>query len=554
MFAIQAILSTLILATAPAPQDATLLFITTPNCQYCRQVTPLVKEIADMGYAVETIDASQSADFVRNQLNVSQFPTFLMIAQNRIIDRVVGGDNPITLKPRILYMFERATTSQQKNHEIVQAAFTTPENTTNPILQTNLKTNSPNINSPQINEKQAKIPANISTISTWLASSVKLRVDADNTHSWGTGTIIDTRKGEALILTCGHIFRDSKGQGKIEVHLFGQNSSVKVFGRCLCYDLEIDLALVVIVPPCPVQAVPIAPPQYQITPEQYVWSVGCDSGANPTTREHRILSTNRIGTPLNNLLPFHYIQVSGAPVSGRSGGGLFTENGYLIGVCNTADPVQNDGHFVPPSIIRHLLQSMLLSEIYEKPSLQDNTFTTTPTSTTQNLPTQNLSTQNPKIANPTFTNPIATTPTPNTTISTNSASPNLTKPLAPLKIATPSITTTVASESFAEQGIDEKQQATLDEIKRRQQDGDEVLLIVRSRRNPEMPSEFIRLNGNYNQFLDALTKPEPVANTSSYNPVIFSSHEIPNPKQLPNHSSPTISTTDRQPVSFPVLH
>ncbi|MDR3183753.1 MAG: hypothetical protein LBT89_12695 [Planctomycetaceae bacterium] len=39
--------------------------------------------------------------------------------------------------------------------------------------------------------------------------SVKLRVDAANAHSWGTGTIIDTRSGEALILICGHIFQDS---------------------------------------------------------------------------------------------------------------------------------------------------------------------------------------------------------------------------------------------------------------------------------------------------------------------------------------------------------
>ena len=38
--------------------------------------------------------------------------------------------------------------------------------------------------------------------------------------SLGTGTVIDCRQGEALILTCGHIFRDSAGKGRIEVDLF----------------------------------------------------------------------------------------------------------------------------------------------------------------------------------------------------------------------------------------------------------------------------------------------------------------------------------------------
>ncbi|MDR2757499.1 MAG: trypsin-like peptidase domain-containing protein [Planctomycetaceae bacterium] len=539
MFGIQVILSTFILAAIPAPQEATLLFVTTPGCESCRQAAPLISEITEMGYSVETVDASQHPDLVRNQLKVSQFPTFLMLSHDQIIDRVVGSSNPISLKPRILYMFERAVEPRQKNNEIIQASFVTPSPTpvnitnkitTNPseiskineIPLNNLTNNS--INNPinNLTNNPANNPSkNSETISPWITSSVKLRVDADNTHSWGTGTIIDTRKGEALILTCGHIFRDSQGKGKIEVHLFGQNSSVRVFGRCLCYDLEIDLALVVIVPPCPVQAVPIAPPQYQILAKQRVLSVGCDGGANPTVREHYVLSTNRVGTPRENVLPFHYIQVFGAPVSGRSGGGLFTENGYLIGVCNTADPVQNDGHFVPPQIIRHVLQSMQLSEIYENPSLTDSSLTDS-------------------------------LPVPVTAATINPATQLEPLKLEPLKTAAQPIPITIEPEP--EQARDMKQQlATLDEIKRRKQDGDEVILIVRSRRNPEIPSDVIFLNGTSDQFLDALTKHEPVSDTSSYNPVIFSSHETPNPNLRPLNTSP-VSITDRQPVSFPVLH
>ena len=209
-----------------------------------------------------------------------------------------------------------------------------------------------------------------------IASSVKLRVDGNNGHEWGTGTIIDTRKStdsptgqEALILTCGHIFRESQGKGNVEVHLYGENSIVRVDGVCMYYDLEIDLALVRIAPPGPVRAVPIAPENYRIQPSQQAWSVGCDHGSNPTVRTHQIMSVDRFFKERDNRALFHYVHVSGAPVGGRSGGGLFSAEGYLIGVCNTGDLAANDGHFVPPHMIRHVLDEKGLAFVYQNPSL-----------------------------------------------------------------------------------------------------------------------------------------------------------------------------------------
>ena len=55
---------------------------------------------------------------------------------------------------------------------------------------------------------------------TLIAASVRLRVEDPDGRSCGSGTIIDSRGGEALVLTCGHIFRDSHGKGRIEVDLF----------------------------------------------------------------------------------------------------------------------------------------------------------------------------------------------------------------------------------------------------------------------------------------------------------------------------------------------
>ena len=291
-----------------------------------------------------------------------------------------------------------------------------------------------------------------------ITSSVKLRVDADNEHEWGTGTIIDTRQGKALILTCGHIFRKSQGQGNIEVHLFGENSTVRVFGKCLFYDSEeIDLALVVITHPCPVRAVPIAPDSYRIQPSQQALSVGCDHGGDPTVRTHQIMSLDKISTPREYSVPFHYVQVSGAPVGGRSGGGLFSAEGYLIGVCNSADPARNDGHFVPPHIIRHVLDMMHLTHIHQNPSLGEP---------------QSLQAQ-PVLAALTPLQPMESIP------------------------SVPPAAASVPMPMYAENkgGMSREEQATLEEIIRRKQDGDEVIVIVRSRRNPEIPSDVIVLSG-----------------------------------------------------------
>ena len=339
-------------------------------------------------------------------------------------------------------------------------------------------------------------------LSSPMDSSVKLRVDHASGHCWGTGTIIDTRQGpegqEALILTCGHIFRESQGQGNVEVHLYGENSSVRVYGRCLHYDLEIDLALVIIAPPNPVRAAPIAPEGYQIQPNQQAWSVGCDSGNNPTVQTHQVLSVDRFFKAQDNRKMFYYVHVSGAPVGGRSGGGLFSADGYLIGVCNTGDPTANDGHFVPPHMIRHVLAQTLPQHVYH------------------NLPTP---------APPAL---VALAPlAPIESISHESISHESIAATPPMSIA--SLPEPIVADNFADNrdSMSLEERASLEEIERRIQDGDEVIVIIRPRRSPESRSDVIRLNDTSSQFLDALVNRQP---------------------QLANQ------TAERQPASFSVRH
>ena len=427
-------------------------------------------------------------------------------------------------------------------------------------------------------------------LTTLISSSVKLRVDDGNGHSWGTGTIIDVRQSphsptgqEALILTCGHIFRESQGQGYVEAHLFSDNSTVRVYGRCIFYDLEIDLALVAIAPPVPVRAAPIAPEGYQIQSFQQVWSVGCDHGGHPTIRTHQIMSVDRISTPRENRVPFHYVQVSGAPVSGRSGGGLFSANGYLIGVCNTACPTVNDGHFVPPHMIRHVLDTLHLSFVYQNPSLGEPPRQTPPPMELAAL--SPLAPLVPLEPIPTAPSMVMATPAPmfaesqvdvgqgrlnwegvehrtqdgaeaiviirsprnpeipSDVIAMNRASERfldalVNSPTQPAR--TMGIPTPVLAESQG--GMSREEQATLEEITRRKQDGAEVIVVIRSTGNHEIPSDVIVMNGASDRFLDAVVNNPAQSASPSYNPIIFSSHDAP------------ARTASRLPVSFPVRH
>ncbi|MDR1484265.1 MAG: trypsin-like peptidase domain-containing protein [Planctomycetaceae bacterium] len=486
-------------------QNVKLIFVTSPDSPHCNQATPLINEFKQNGYNIQIISVAQYPNITK-QLNITKLPAFILLQNDKIIDRVDGGSAPIVLKPMIQGMFDRADRSARKNITKI-----TPTQTQNSI-PTPTPTSTPLPAPATPSNHYAKSISNTHNLTTqnlttqidpdllqrkFITSSVKLRVDSANGHSWGSGTIIDTRGNDALILTCGHIFRESSVAGNnnkiiVEVHLYGENSSVKVYGRCIYFDLEIDLALVVIVPPCPVYAIPVAPSNLAINSGQDVISVGCDGGANPTIRKHSIMSINRIGTPTTNKLPFHYIQVSGAPVGGRSGGGLFSRNGQLIGVCNTADPLRNDGHFVPAEIIRYVLDQQKLSIVYQNPSLKNPTLENSKiNSTTEN----NLDKLNKN----------------------QNQNPHTTANLTPIE------------------------QATLSEVKRRVQDGDEVILIVRSRRNLETPSDVIVLNNTSEQFIDNLIQQSPTQNENKTNNQII----------LSSHSN---QTNTPQPVTFNVPH
>ncbi|MDP6446392.1 MAG: serine protease, partial [Pirellulaceae bacterium] len=193
-----------------------------------------------------------------------------------------------------------------------------------------------------------------------MAATVRLRVDDGDAFSYGTGTIVDVHQGEALILTCGHIFRDSRGKGAIEVDVFAGGAMRKVRGQLITYEPDYrDIGFVSFRSPVPLQPAPVAAQPNAAQPGAAAFSIGCDRGADPSIRETRVTTINRFQGAPN-------IETSGAPVLGRSGGGLFNNNGELIGVCKLAVPSDDEGIYSSlPSIHWHL-DKLNLAHVYQR--------------------------------------------------------------------------------------------------------------------------------------------------------------------------------------------
>lgn len=199
---------------------------------------------------------------------------------------------------------------------------------------------------------------------TLLAATVRLCVDDAQGRSYGTGTIIDTRSGEALVITCGHLFRNSNGKAPVKVELFepasnGVRVAGQATGQVISFDLKRDVALVSIRPDRPVTVAAVAPPKSAIERGDRVVTIGCSNGNDPTVMESRITSLDRYEGPPN-------IEASGAPAIGRSGGGLFNARGELIGICNNADREGNEGLYAGLESVHDELDRLGLKEIYAK--------------------------------------------------------------------------------------------------------------------------------------------------------------------------------------------
>jgi S1-C subfamily serine protease len=196
-----------------------------------------------------------------------------------------------------------------------------------------------------------------------LRSTVRIKVIDAKGQSYGTGAIVDTRQGEALVLTCGHLFRtpDDKPPQVVVETFTATPTGVQVVeqlaGEIITFDLNRDVGLVSIRPKQSVHSARVAASPQGIDVNARVWNVGCNHGQDPTVRSSLVTAIDRYHGPPN-------IETSGAPVVGRSGGPLFSSQGEVIGVCYAADEKDDEGLYAGLGSLHAELDKLGLSDVY----------------------------------------------------------------------------------------------------------------------------------------------------------------------------------------------
>jgi S1-C subfamily serine protease len=333
--------------------DILLLDFWSPSCGPCLQMKPTIHSFERAGYPIRQIDTSRDPVLTR-QYGVERIPCFVMLVDNQEVERKVGavsGEELQAMFGRAKRIVEDRGRGRGQSPDVTQpaTATTSPSQLLPTAVERGPATSVPG---------QASITGGTEKL---LAATVRLRVDDAQGHAYGTGTIIDARSGQALVITCGHLFRESKGKGPVFVETFeAVPGGIRVVGevpaQVISYDLERDIALVGIWPTRPVTVAPLASKGSAIGRGDRVVSIGCSNGDDPTALATRITQLDRYNGPAN-------IEIQGAPVEGRSGGGLFNANGELIGVCFAADYEGNEGLFSALASIHDELAEQGLSEI-----------------------------------------------------------------------------------------------------------------------------------------------------------------------------------------------
>ncbi len=483
-FAIAALLVAAAAAHTAVADGVQLLDFSSPYCGPCQSMVPLIQSLEAAGYPIRKVDTTREPG-VAQQYGVTQIPCFIMLVDGQPTERIIGAQSQEVL----VAMFQRATKLRMQSPE--------------PSMQASTAQAMPQAHSPQPQAgvdpwnsvgganaaaaSQGNAPARDAQPMTHTAplgpreplkdalanqlisTSVRLRVDDANGHSYGTGTIIDSRSGEALVITCGHLFRDSQGKGPVTVELFestpdGARVIAEVPGQVINFNLDRDLGLVSIRPNRPVLAAPIAPTQTILERGDRLVSVGCDRGENPTALATRVTNVDRYQGPPN-------IEASGAPIEGRSGGGLFNAAGQLVGVCFAADYEGNEGLYTALESIHGEMDRLNLSDIY-----------------------RNSSNQSQSAAATTATPPIVRGQEPQPVMPLAEAAS-----LPPMSSLAAGPTETAAT---SEDGLSQTEQAALEEIMGRATDA-EVVCIIRPR-DASGKSEVITLDRVSPEFVRAL--------------------------------------------------
>jgi thiol-disulfide isomerase/thioredoxin len=370
-------------------------------CGPCQQMTPIVSRLERQGYPIRQVDVDRERELAE-RFGISSIPAFVLVVDGKEVTRITGATTEEQLR-RLLAQIPsdpppvtaaaagestpqagsggtgqnwtadpRAQAPRDQRPEPRMLAVASDPQRPEPARSGNLfgrllgrGEREPAETAPQQppivrgNDSEPEEPINLLPIRNPLRASARLHVTIDGQTSVGSGTTIDSRTGRTVVVTCGHLFKDWNETSRIEVDVFTETGIRKFIGRMVSYDVNADVGIVTLNTDTilPTAEVPGTEGRCQVG--EAVVNIGCSGGAPPTQEAVTVTALNYFEGPDN-------VECTGVPVQGRSGGGLFSSAGQLVGVCIGADAERQRGAYAGLLAIHNQLDAAGLSHLYRQ--------------------------------------------------------------------------------------------------------------------------------------------------------------------------------------------
>jgi thiol-disulfide isomerase/thioredoxin len=332
-------------------------------CSPCRQMRPELERLRDLEIPIRSIDIDQDRETAL-KYNVTQVPTFVVVnREGRELSRSVGYQPA----ERLVDTYE-SVASQPSN--------------------------------PPSSETEGVNPRPWETV-------VRIKVhNPPQSVGFGSGTVVYATDEEALILTCAHIFQIENARQQPNPKRFPRRVTVDLFdGRLtgpknntvrpretnlpaevMDYDFAADVGLIRIRPGRRLPAARVVPANWAPQQGQRMTTVGCSHGNDATAWTTHVTNPKLRGAVGGS--GYEATECEHAPMQGRSGGGLFTQDGFVAGVCDFAEPQGNRGLYASPRSIHRLLDRNQLAFVYAPIRGRDTGNTQLASRRTPNNPTR----------------------------------------------------------------------------------------------------------------------------------------------------------------------
>jgi thiol-disulfide isomerase/thioredoxin len=392
------LLIALLTATNPSsdggPSDPILLDFHADWCGPCRQMAPAVDQLSRKGYPVQKVDIDRSPALAK-RYGVEAVPTFVVVDRSgRELDRTSGLQPAGALERFYLAARGKARAADRPEDRDVAREDSRADDReadredapARPVRRTGRQPAPAAVADSDRDEPEdgaAKPFTNPHPIKT----VVRIKVQGPHSTGFGSGTIIYSTPEQSVILTCAHIFKLEGRTKQVAPGQFPHQIVIDLFdgqlhqqptgppkanyvesfpGRAVDYDFNLDVGLIVFRPGRQLPASRVVPSYWQPRSEPLpmkMLTVGCSEGKDATAWHTRIMNPRLKGF-LQGQPSYEAIECENAPKQGRSGGGLFTTDGHIAGVCNFAEPQGNHGLYATPRSIYSLLDRNNLAALY----------------------------------------------------------------------------------------------------------------------------------------------------------------------------------------------